>query len=389
MASESGNLTTLTADDKTVYLLGTAHVSKKSVEEVKQLIAEIEPDVVCIELCKARYSALTDENRWRSLDIFKVIKEGKTLFLLANLAIGAYQRRLGAELGVTPGAEFLAAAEHAKTVGAKVELVDREINITLKRTWRGLPFSKKTALIGAIMQSLVARGGDGIQAADIERLKESPQLSEMLDELTKVLPEVATPLIDERNRYMMTKIERCEGKKVLAVVGAGHVPGMKALFGQPSDLEPLERIPPPSRIASVLKWVIPALILCAFAWGFYKNQGRTLAEMLYAWVLPNSVVAALLTIVAGGKPLSVLTAFVASPITSLNPLLGAGMIVGLVEAWRRRPTVQDAENINHDVQSLRGVYKNPFTRVLLVAVMSSLGSAIGAWIGAAWVVSLI
>lgn len=379
----SDNVTILEDGDRTFYIIGTAHISAESVAEVEQVIEEVQPDTVCVELCQTRFNALTDENRWQKLDIFKVIREGKTLFLLANLAISSYQRRLGAELGVKPGAEMLAAIKKADELGAKVELVDREIAVTLKRTWRNVGFFKKFTLLGAILEGMVRR--KGVDAEEIEKLKQQANLSEMLDEFARVMPEVKKPLIDERDEYLMSSIEDAPGKKIVAVVGAGHVPGMKQIFGKPVDRKTLDQLPPKRRYLSLLKWLIPALLVAAFFLGYSKHEGETVAQMLKAWILPNSIFCAVLTAAAGGKLLSIVIAFGASPITSLNPLLGAGLVVGLAEAWFRKPTVEDCERINDDVQSLRGVYKNPFTRVLLVAVAATLGSAMGAWIGLAWV----
>ena len=381
------NVTLLSQPGRKLYVIGTAHISQESVSEVNSLIEEVRPTTVCLELCSARYTALTDINRWRNLDIFKVIREGKTLFLLANLAISAYQRKLGQQLGVRPGAEMLAAAERARALGAKVELIDRDIHVTLKRTWASLSLGDKFALLGAIVSGMFSR--QEIDAQQIEQMKEKAQLSQMMREFSAAMPPVQQTLIDERDRYMSAGLAQSEGSRVVAVVGAGHVEGIQRYWGQEIDRPALEVIPPPSRWLGLLKWLIPVLILAAFSVGYFKNRGQTLEQMIYAWVLPNSIAAALLTAVAGGRLLSVLAALVGSPITSLNPLLGAGMVVGLVEAWSRRPTVQDAERINEDVQSLAGVYRNPFTRVLLVAVMATLGSAIGAWIGAYWVVSLL
>jgi len=373
--------------ERTIYLIGTAHVSEESVKEVRAVIDEVQPDTVCVELDEARYQALVDENRWRKLDIFKVIKEGKTLFLLANLAFGAYQRRLGSELGVKPGSELLAGAQKADEVGAELVLIDRDIHVTLKRTWAAIGFWTRANLLAEIVASLVTRG-EG-QEIDIEQLKEKSQLAEMMKEFTRHLPMVHKPLIDERDQYLMSGIDSAPGQTIVAVVGAAHVEGMKAYHGKTVDRESLEQLPQPSRWTGLLKWLIPALIIGAFAYGYHKHSGRTLSDMLYAWVLPNSVFAALLTSVALARPLSILAAFIASPITSLNPLLPAGVVVGLVEATLRKPTVEDAEQISDDVQSLRGVYKNQFTRVLLVAVMATLGSALGAWIGLGWVYSYL
>ena len=384
------HVTILKDDARTFYLLGTAHVSEDSVAEVRQVIDAVQPDTVCVELCQARYQSLTDKDRWKKLDIFKVIKEGKTLFLLATLAIGAYQRRLGAKLGVTPGAELMAGAEAANEIGAELVLFDRDIHITLKRTWRNLGFFKKMSLLSAITASLFDGGDDDDVGADeIEALKEQANLSKMMEEFSEAFPEVHKPLIDERDRYMVSGLQDAPGQTIVAVVGAGHVPGMTGYFDTPIDREPLKQLPPPRWYTGLIKWIIPIAILAAFAVGISSNETGSFTDMLTAWILPNAIVALLFTALAGGKPLSILTAGVASPITSLNPLLGAGMVVGLVEAWLRKPTVEDAERINADVQSLRGLYRNPFTRVLLVAVAATLGSAVGAWIGGAWILALL
>jgi pheromone shutdown-related protein TraB len=380
-------VTVLKKNGRTFYIVGTAHVSEESVREVTEVIEQVRPDTVCVELCEARYKAITDESRWKNLDIFKVIKEGKTLFLMANLALGAYQRRIGQKLGVKPGAEMVAAAKKAEEVGAKLELVDRDIHITLKRTWANVGFWRKMTLLGGILEGLL--GGQEIAAEDIEKLKEKSHLSEVMAEFARVLPEVKVPLIDERDLYMMSSIEEVPGDTVVAIVGAGHVEGMVKHFQKPVDREALEVIPPTSGWVKALKWAIPVLIMAAFSWGYHQHGHRGLEEMLTAWILPNSIMAALFTLAAGAKLGSIVAAFIASPITSLNPLLPAGVVVGLVEAWLRRPTVADAERINEDVHSIRGVYRNAFTRVLLVAAMATFGSAAGAWIGISWVFSLL
>ena len=385
----SSPITVLEGKSTTYHLLGTAHVSKKSIEEVCEAIEEIRPDVVCVELCRSRYRALTNQSAWADLDIFKVIREGKTLFLLGNLAIGAYQRRIGQKLGVKPGAELLAAVEKAEEVGARVELVDRDIHITLKRTWANLRFGDKLGLMSAILGGLVSRRGEELTEEDIESLKDQANLSRILDEFAKELPSVREPLIDERDRYLMSGVEDAGGERVVAVVGAAHVPGMVNHFQEPVDRDELDRLPPPSRWVKALKWLLPAVILALLLRGILQQQETSIEELLFAWIIPNSVMAGLLTLIAGAKALSVVTALVASPITSLVPVVGSGMVVGLVEAWARKPTVRDCERINDDVQSIRGMYRNPVSRVLLVAVAATLGSALGALIGATWLVTLL
>lgn len=383
----SENITIIEHDERTFYLVGTAHVSSDSVDEVRTLIEELQPDTVCIELCETRYRSLTDEAQWEKLDIFEIIRDGKTLFLLANLALGAYQRRLGKKLGVKPGAEMLEAAEAAKRVGAELALVDRDIQITLKRTWSNVGFFKKLALLVSVFESLFSGKGD-VSAEDIEKLKQQEQLSSMLEEFAEAMPEVKAPLIDERDLYMVSKSRETSGERVVIVVGAGHVPGMKANFSREIDREPLEVMPPPSKVGQALKWAVPIVVLAAFYIGYHMQGGEGLQTMLYSWVLPNMVFAALFTLIAGARFPTILTAAFASPLTSINPLLPVGVPVGYVEAKLRKPTVKDAERIPEDVQSLRGFYRNPFTRTLLVVMMSILGSAAGAWIGIGWMVSI-
>ncbi|HIA01258.1 MAG TPA: TraB/GumN family protein [Myxococcales bacterium] len=376
-------VTVLEKEGRTFYIIGTAHVSEESVREVSEIIEQVRPDTVCVELCEARYKAITDENRWKNLDIFKVIREGKTLFLMANLALGAYQRRIGQKLGVKPGAEMVAGIKKAEEVGAHIELVDRDIHVTLKRTWANVGFWRKITLLGAILEGLV--GGEEIEAEDIEKLKEKSQLSEVMAEFARVLPEVKRPLIDERDEFMMSCIEEAPGNTVVAIVGAGHMEGMVSHFNTPIDREPLKVIPQKSIWMRMLKWLIPVAVLVGFWLGWDKTRDfATVEDMIQQWVIPNSVFAALLTMIGGGKLVSVVTAFIVSPFTSLNPALPAGLVVGLVEAWFRRPTVADAERINEEVTSISGVYRNPFTRVLLVAVMATFGSALGAWVGLSW-----
>lgn len=383
----SSNVTVLEQDNRTIYLVGTAHVSDASVQEVQQVIEQVQPDVVCIELCQARYNALTSDAAWKNLDVFKVIREGKTLFLLANLAIGAYQRRIGQELGVKPGAELLAAAEKAKDVGARIELIDCDIHVTLKRTWANLGFWDKAGLLGAIIESVFSR--EKVSATDIENLKQQAHLSEMLNEFAKEMPKIKKPLIDERDQYLASGVNLAEGKKIVVVVGAAHVPGMRETFGKPVDRSVLEALPPPSRLMKALNWLFPLAILAALVYGIYDRKGSSTEDLLMAWILPTSLMCFLFTAVAGAKLLSLASAALAAPITTLLPVIGAGMVVGLVEAWLRRPTVEDCEHINQDVQTWRGVYRNPVTRVLLVTVALTMGAALGAWIGLSWIVALL
>ncbi len=386
----AGNVVELEYQGKIITIVGTAHVSEDSVAEVQAIIREKSPETVCIELCEARYKALTSESAWQNLDVFKVIKEGKSLFLLGSLAVGSYQRRLGDQLGVKPGAELLAAAEAAKEVGAEIVLADRDINVTLKRTWRNVSFGKKLSLLSLVFGSVFSKGeGEEFTKEDIEKLKESSNLSKMMKEFSEAFPEVKKPLIDERDQFLMQKTKTAPGKTIVSVVGAAHVPGMQTYIDQEIDLDAINVIPDPSVAWKLVKWIIPALIFAAFFWGYHKHGQQSLEQMLRAWVLPNAVMAALLTLIGGAKIPTIIVAAIASPITSLNPLLPVGIPVGLTEAYFRKPTVSDCESINEDFQSLRGIYRNKVTRVLLVAVLSIVGSALGAWIGIGWITTLL
>lgn len=384
----SENVTVLQRDGRTFYIIGTAHISQRSVEEVQRVIDKVQPDTVCVELCQTRFDTLNDPDRWKKLNIFEIIKQGKVLFLLSNLALSSYQKQMGEKLGVQPGAEMTAAIEKAREHGAELVLADRNIQATLRRTWRNMSLLDRLKVLNELMASFFG-GGEELTEETLEQMKDKDTLGEMMGEFARRIPGVKTPLIDERDHYLISATEDAPGQTVVSVVGAAHVPGMIAHFGQPADREALSVIPPARWWVKSLKWVIPALILLAFYFGYQKHQGQGLSEMLYAWILPNSIMCAALTLLALAKPLSVITAFIASPITSLNPALGAGMVVGLVEAWLRKPTVEDCERIPEDVQSLRGFYRNPFLRVLIVATLATIGSALGAWVGAVWVVNLL
>jgi pheromone shutdown-related protein TraB len=389
------SVTELVSGDTTFHLVGTAHVSQHSVDEVREVIARVRPDCVCVELDATRHEALTKANAFRDLDVIKVVREGRTLYLLAHLALASYQRRIGASLGIKPGAELLAAVEAATAGGIPVELIDRDINVTLKRTWRNLGLWKRSMLMSSLVVGFEPSDQRGpaepITEKTIEDLKEPKALSEMLSELGRLVPQIKAPLIDERDQYLASKLgDAGAGRRtVVAVVGAAHVPGIQARFGTPIDRAALERVPPPSLAWRVIKWLVPILFLVALIWGWRRSETTSLAEMMLAWILPTSIGAGAGTLVAGGSVLSVLAAVLVSPIAALHPLLGTGMVVGVVEAWRRRPSVADCERLPDDLQSFRGFWRNPVTRILLIAVASGIGTAVGFWVGVGWVATLL
>jgi pheromone shutdown-related protein TraB len=377
------SVTTLVDGDTTYYVVGTAHVSQKSVDEVRQVIAQVEPDVVCVELCKARYDALTKDSAFRDLDVFKVVREGKTLYLLAHLALSSYQRRLGASLGIKPGSELLAAVDAAKQRGTPVELIDRDIQITLRRTWKNLGLWKRAILMWSLLGGW-GKKGEPVTEETIEELKEQKALSEMLTELGRAVPEVKKPLLDERDQYLVSKMrEAGAGKrKVVAVVGAAHVPGMSAQLHERIDRAVLDQIPPPSLVWRILKWAVPLafLGLLVLLWS-RTDDPASFAHTMLAWIVPTSIGAALFTLLGGGSPVSALAGALAAPIARVYPLVRTGIVVGIVEAWRRKPSVVDCERLPEDTQSMGGFWRNKVTRILIVGTLAGLGALLGFVVG--------
>ncbi len=378
----SSNVTVLSAGDKTYYILGTAHVSQRSVAEVGELIAQVKPDTVCVELCETRFQTLTQENQWRKLDILQVIKEGKALMLMASLALSSFQRKLGDKLGVKPGAELLEGVNQAKQHGCQLVLADREIQVTLKRTWANLGFWKKFVVMGGLLESFMTN--EEISEEELEKMKERDHLNEMMQEFARTMPGVKTPLIDERDQYLMSMIEEAPGQKIVAVVGAGHVSGMQANFGKKIDRAAINVIPPKSRWPAIFGWGLTILVLGLMA---YKAQDTSFLKVFSVWALWTSIPAGLGALVARGRIASVLTAAVAAPITTLIPVLGAGMASGTVEGYLNKPKVEDCEQVPQDMVSLKGWYRNPFLRTLLVFMGTNIGASLGNFAGI-WALSL-
>ena len=390
----------LTLGNSDIHLIGTAHVSKESIEEVTGAIRGEQPGIVCVELDESRYSAITKQDSWEKLDITKVLKEGKGFLLIANLTLSGFQRRLGNELGVKPGEEMIAAVKTAKEMGIDFSLCDREIHLTLRRAWACCGLWSKCKLLAALLSSAFTT--EKLNPQEIEKLKESSELDSMMDELAKYLPAVKETLIDERDRYLAVKILQARSKNeagsTLAVVGAGHLRGIQAWLekfsAEPpveSDLAELETIPSNSLLSKAAKWIIPVLILAVIAAGFFISYSRgdfsEFQNMLRLWVLWNGSLAALGCVIALGHPLAILVSFFGAPITSLNPFIGVGILSGIVQAAVRKPQVSDAENIAADAASLKGMYRNRITRVLLVFFLSSLGSSIATFVSGAGIIN--
>jgi len=385
--SYSGNVHEISFDEKQILLIGTAHISQSSVDEVNSVIDQEKPDTVCIELCSSRHQAMLDKDQWKNMDIYKVVREGKSFLLFANLIMTAFQKRLGSQLGVKPGAEMLEAANAAERVGAELILADRDVKITLQRTWRGMTFWGRMKVLSQLLASLFVR--EEISKEEIEKLKESDALSEAMQMLAEQSPEMKHILIDERDQFMAEKIKLAQGKRIVAVVGAGHVKGLTAELEREHNLAELETVPPPGKFGTWLKWGIPTLIVGLVAYGFFTVETDVSIEMIQRWFLINGTLSALGTAIAFGHPITIATAFVAAPFTSLNPAVAAGWVAGLVEAILRKPQVRDFESLADDITHLRGFWQNNITRILLVVMFANLGSAIGTFVGGFAIASLL
>lgn len=376
--TEDHNKHYLSTEDKEIILLGTAHVSQESADLVATVIEEENPDTVAVELCQSRYQAMTDKNRWQETDLIKVIKDKKAFLLLSNLMLASFQKKIGKKLGIKPGEEMLRAVQVAKDMEAEIHLADRDVRTTLSRTWRLMGFWTKFKLLFQLITSM----GDmeDIEKEDIEKLKQQDVLETLLSELGKTLPDLQRVLIDERDQYLAYRIRTAPGKKIVAVVGAGHVPGIKKYWDQEVDIAALEKIPPKGKWAGIIKWGIPVAVITLILFGFYMAGASAGADLIKWWVLPNAVLAGIGAAIALAHPLTVLSAIVASPITSLNPMIAAGWVAGLVQVFLVKPKVKDFQRLPEDIVSLKGFWHNKITRILLIVVLTNLGSSLGAFV---------
>jgi len=379
--------------DREFILVGTAHVSKQSVEEVRQVILEEEPDRVCIEIDETRYNTLIKKQHWQSLNIGQVLRERKGFLLLANLVLSSFQRRLGLDMGVSPGEEMLTAVNVCREQGIAFSLCDRDIQVTLRRAWSRSSFWGKNKLLAAMLSSIFTK--EKLDAEEIEKLKNRSAFQNMMDELAAYLPSVKEVLIDERDRYLATKVYNAAGNKIVAVIGAGHVEGiiksLKALEAGTleNDTSSLETIPPRKRITRVLPYLLPAIIVGLIVAGFFRSGWSLSLSMIWKWILVNGTLSAIGSLIALAHPITIAAAFLGAPITSLNPTIGVGLVTGIIEATLRKPRVTDFENLPEDLLSFRGFFRNRITHILLVFLFSSIGSSLGTFIGIPYLTSLL
>ena len=378
MGENNKNVEILKHDSKTFILIGTAHVSRESAQQVEDIIKEERPDTVCVELCQSRYETLTKKKQWEETDLLKVIKEKKAFLLLFNFILSSFQKKIADRLGVKPGQEVLEAIKTAGEVGAQIHLSDRDIRVTLSRTWRLMGFWTKLKLLTQVFTS--ASEIDSIKEAEIEKMKDLNVVESLISEVAKTLPEVGRVLIDERDQYLSQKIREAPGEKIVAVVGAGHLPGIKKYWNKQIDTAKLESLPPKGKFMSIAKWLIPALIIGIIVAGFLLAGRQAGTHMVKWWIVANAVLSGLGAAAALGHPLTILTAIIAAPITSLNPLIAAGWVAGVVEVFFGKPKVKDFQALSEDLGSIKGLWKNKVTRILLVVVLTNIGSSLGTFV---------
>lgn len=382
----------LELNGRKITLVGTAHVSKESVEEVKNTITELKPDCVAVELDEKRADSIKNSSRYSELDLVKVLKKNEGFLLLANLILASFQRRMGLNAGVKPGDEMIAAMNAAEENGIRCTLVDRPIQITLKRAWGKNSFWGKCKLLATLLSSAFSK--EEIEPAEIEKLKERNEMDSMMNELSEYMPVIKTVLIDERDQYLASKIWESEGNNIVAVLGAGHLPGVKAHIEKLAsgtalaDTTEISQLPKKGPLPKIIGWLIPACIIGLITAGFIYGGLQAGTQILSTWFLWNAIPAAVLTAIAFGHPLAILVGFVAAPFTSLCPFIGVGFCTAIVQALICKPKVSDMETLQDDV-NLKGFYKNRILRTLLVFILSSIGSTLGTFIGGADIIGIL
>ena len=368
-------------------LLGTAHVSIKSLEAVKVAIDSGKFDTIAVELDINRHKQLTQQTNLQNLDIFQIIKEDKIGLVAANLSLAAYQRRLADQLGIEPGAELKAASLEAQARNLRCELIDRDAGITLKRTWANLGFFKRAQLAAGLGSSLLS--SDEIGEQEIEQLKEGDMLESSFGEFAKQTPELFQSIIHERDQYMAAKLIQLQAnpdiKQVLAVVGAGHLAGLaKAMQSIESKdcaakISELDQVP----IKSGFPWFtvfLFAFLILGFAWGYQQGGFALAGSLLLQWAVITGIGGLIGCIAAKGHWLSCIAAFIASPLTPLHPALSSGMVSAYVEAKMNKPTYQDLLDLRSDTTEISGWWKNRFARILVVFILTNTGTALAVWV---------
>ena len=381
---ENLSLQRISVGDREFTILGTAHISQESIQHVEQAIREEMPDRVCVELDAGRLKALTEPDRWKTLDLRSVIRQGQLSTLVANLMLSSYQKRMGLQTGVRPGQELLAAVEASNALGIPVDLADREVKITLRRAWRMTPLRRKFLLMGALIESLFDR--THVSEDQLREIRQQDTLGAMMDEFGKTFPELRQVVISERDHFLAGRIQAAQGKRVLAVVGAGHVKGITEILtgtAAPMPEAEISFVPPPSPVLKWLAYSMPVLFIGAMvAIGLLKGMGAVGDNLIY-WALMTGLPAAFGALLAFGHPAVVIVAFLIAPLKPLRPFIGVGTYTALTQLWFMPPRVEEMESVSEDIVQVKLWWKNRLLRIFLCFILPSLftlaGEIVAGW----------
>lgn len=372
------NVHRLTLDSREIILIGTAHISRESADLVDRVITEEKPDVVCVELCKARFEAIQQKDKWQEMDIVKVIRENRTALLLSQLLMMSLQKKIAERFNINPGEDMLRAISRAAESGAEVVLADREIRVTLLRTWRMMGLWSKMKFLSDMILSLFI--GENITEENIEELKQHDVLDLALKSIGEKLPELKTTLIDERDQFLACSIRNSRGRKIVAVVGAGHIPGIIENIGKEIDIDEINTIPPRSFWARFFGWGFSAAIMSLFVAGFFYSGGRTSIHMMLSWSVITAICATIGAMMLLAHPFTILASALSAPIATLHPLIATGWVAGLTEATFRKPQVRDFLDLKDDITTVKGFFRNRITRILILVVVVNLTTSIGTFV---------
>jgi pheromone shutdown-related protein TraB len=372
------NVHRLTLDSREIILIGTAHISRESADLVDRVITEEKPDVVCVELCKARFEAIQQKDKWQEMDIVKVIRENRTALLLSQLLMMSLQKKIAERFNINPGEDMLRAISRAAESGAEVVLADREIRVTLLRTWRMMGLWSKMKFLSDMILSLFI--GENITEENIEELKQHDVLDLALKSIGEKLPELKITLIDERDQFLACSIRNSQGRKIVAVVGAGHIPGIIENIGKEIDIDEINTIPPRSFWARFFGWGFSAAILSLFVAGFFYSGGRTSIHMMLSWSVITAICATIGAMMLLAHPFTILASALSAPIATLHPLIATGWVAGLTEATFRKPQVRDFLDLKDDITTVKGFFRNKITRILILVVVVNLTTSIGTFV---------
>ncbi|SES97838.1 pheromone shutdown-related protein TraB [Methanococcoides vulcani] len=369
-----------------IIIVGTAHVSEKSVNEVKSTIEREKPDIVAVELCKSRYDSLKGEVKDSEIPIKDILSGGKIYYFLVHLLLAYVQKKIGDEMGVQPGAEMIAAIDAAEASGAKIALVDRDIQLTLQRFWSKMGFFEKLNIVVTLVASALGIGSS--KNIDIDNITNQDMVTMLTDELRAASPNAAAVLIDERDAYIagnLVKVARGGNKKIVAVLGAGHKTGVEKYLKDPKSIPPMSSLTElPQKRFNFMKIIGIGIVALAIATFLLLIMSGTPIELLLLafgwWFIINGILSSIGAALAKGHPYSIITAFLVAWLTSLNPMMAAGWFAGLMEARQRNPTTADLKEVVK-LESFKELQKNNFFRVIMVAAFANIGSTIGTFLG--------